>query len=65
MLVYSKILGEYKLYIYKVIYKLSKIGLYLDINKSKFTIKEVKYLGLILIIEGIKIDTIKVKTILD
>ena len=60
VLVYSKTLEDYKNYVCKVIRKLSNARLYLNINKSKFAIKEVKYLGLILIIEGIKIDTTKV-----
>jgi hypothetical protein len=37
--------------------------LYIDINKYKFKITRVKYLRLILTIEGIKIDPNKVKAV--
>ena len=43
--------------------KLLKIGLFLDINKYNFYIKEVKYLGLIIIINRLKIDLKKIKII--
>ena len=36
----------------------------MNINKSEFYIKEVKYLGLIIIINSIKMDFIKVEMIL-
>jgi hypothetical protein len=49
----------------KVIRKLGKNSLYLDIDKCKFTVKEVKYLRLILTTDSIKIDYAKVKTILE
>lgn len=39
--------------------------LYLDIDKYQFAVKKVKYLGLILMTEGIKMDPAKVKTRLD
>ena len=48
-----------------IVYKLSEARLYLDINKSKFAIKKVKYLRLILITNSFKIDPSKIKTILD
>jgi hypothetical protein len=36
----------------------------MDINKCEFSIKEVKYLGLIISMEGVKMDPNKVKVIL-
>jgi hypothetical protein len=36
----------------------------MDINKCKFSIKEVKYLGLIISMEGVNIDPNKVELIL-
>ena len=60
MLIYSAILDKYKDYICKVITRLGEASLFLDINKCKFTVKKVKYLRLIFITKGIKIDPIKV-----
>ena len=39
--------------------------LFLNIKKSKFKAKKIKYLGLILIIKRVEIDLDKVKTILE
>ena len=49
----------------KIITKLRDAGLPIDINKSEFHIKEVKYLGLIITYKGIKIDLVKVEAILN
>jgi len=60
VLVYSRTLEDYKDHVRKVIRKLGDARLYLNIDKSEFAVKEVKYLGLILTTEGIKIDAAKV-----
>jgi len=60
VLVYSRTLEDHKDHVRKVIRKLSNARLHLNINKSEFAVKEVKYLGLILTTEGIKIDAAKV-----
>ena len=44
--------------------KLREAGLYLDIAKYEFGITSVKYLGLIVTIEGITMDKAKVKDII-
>jgi len=49
----------------KVLRRLLKSELYLDIGKCEFHRKEAKYLGLIISTEGIKMDPEKVSTILD
>jgi hypothetical protein len=65
ILIYSETLQQHKEYVRKVIRKLGKNSLYLDIDKCEFAVKEVKYLRLILTIDSIKIDYAKVKTILE
>jgi hypothetical protein len=45
--------------------QLDKARLFLDINKSKFRVKRLKYLGLIVSIDSIKIDLDKVQAIID
>ena len=62
---YSSILETYKAYVCTIINKLSKASLYLDINKSKFIVIEVKYLELILTTNRLKIDLSKIKIVLD
>jgi len=49
----------------KVLRRLLKSELYLDIGKCEFHRKEAKYLGLIISTEGIKMDPEKVSTILE
>ncbi len=63
ILIYSDTKKEYLEYIKIILKKLRKAGLYLDIKKCEFKVKIVKYLGLIITDEGIKIDPIKVETI--
>jgi hypothetical protein len=65
MLIYSKDKREYKAYIYIVVNRLYSNRLYIDLSKYYFKIKRVKYLGLIIIIEGLEIDSKKVQAILD
>ena len=48
-----------------VFQKLQKTGLQLDIDKCEFFVKEVKYLGLIITSEGIKMDQEKLSAVLD
>ena len=56
ILFYSSEKTEYEYYTGKVLKKLKLVGLFLDINKFDFYIIEVKYLGLIITKEGIKIN---------
>ena len=44
---------------------MKQAGLYLDINKCQFHVQEVKYLGLIITTEGLKMDPKKINTILN
>lgn len=49
----------------KVLERLKKAGLYLDIGKYEFNVTQVKYLGLIITTEGLKMDPAKIQTIVD
>jgi len=46
-----------------VLIKLKQVELYLDINKCKFNITQIKYLNFIIIIKNIKINSKKIKII--
>ena len=59
ILVYSKILEEYQLYISKVLEYLGVRDLRLKPEKYKFYIEEVDFLELIIGRNGIRIDLIK------
>ena len=50
-------------YVRTVLYKLKEVYLFLDINKYEFNIIKIKYLGLIIIIKGLKIDRAKIEAI--
>jgi len=65
ILIYSNIEKNYKNYVNKILTKLYKIDLYLNINKCVFFVKQVKYLDLIIIIEKIQINLKKIKCILE
>jgi hypothetical protein len=62
--VYSDNPKKHTNHVLKVLRRLLNQGLYVDINKCEFSVKEVKYLGLIISIEGVKMDPNKVKAIL-
>ena len=59
ILVYSKTLEEYRLYISKVLEYLGVRDLRLKPEKCEFYIKEVDFLGFIIGRNGIRIDLIK------
>lgn len=63
VLIFSEDLEEHEEHVRRVVERLGKAGLYLDINKCQFGVKEVKYLGLIVSTEGIKMDPAKVNAI--
>lgn len=65
ILVYSNTEEEHEEHVNKVLAKLDKAGLYLDIKKCAFFVKQVKYLGLIITTEGIQMDPEKIKCILE
>ena len=63
ILIYSSNEKEYIKHVRKVLCRLQQAGLYLDINKCEFHVQEVKYLGLLVTTEGLKIDPKKVNSI--
>lgn len=65
ILIFSKTLQEHKDHVRKVVSRLPQHKLYLDIYKCEFHTKEMKYLGLLVGSEGIRINPGKVAAILD
>ena len=63
LLIYSPDLQSHKQHVRKVLLKLRAAGLPVDIDKCEFHVQEVKYLGLIITPEGLKMDPVKVEAI--
>lgn len=63
VLIFSENPEEHEEHVRRVVERLGKANLYLDIKKCQFSVKEVKYLGLIVSTEGIKMDPAKIKAI--
>jgi hypothetical protein len=64
-LIYSNTFEEYQEHVNWVLEAFEKVGLYLKLEKCEFHCQEVKYLGLIISMEGIKMDPEKITTIQD
>ena len=58
IIIYFNNLLKYKVYIKKVLARLQKHNLLINIRKSKFHIKKIKFLKFFVIIKRIKIDLI-------
>ena len=65
ILIYSETLEEHQAHVKKILESLSKVGLHLKPEKCEFHKTEVKYLGLIISADGIKIDQKKVKAVVE
>ena len=65
ILVYSQTAAEHAIHVRSVLEKLRAAGLQADIKKCEFSVKETKFLGLILGVDGIKVDPEKVKAIVE
>jgi len=63
VIIYSDTEEEHDRHLCMVIQKLRDAGLWLDIHKSEFKVQEVKFLGLILTPEGLKMDPEKTQAI--
>ena len=61
--IFLKIYTKYIKYINKIIQRLGNTKLQININKSKFYITKIKYLSLIILINGITIDPKKVQAL--
>jgi hypothetical protein len=60
LLIYSNNEVEYKEHVWKVLERLCQAGLQALIKKYEFYVKQIKYLGFIVTIEGIEVDLEKV-----
>ena len=65
ILIYSEILEEHQAHVKKVLEALSKVGLHLKPEKCEFHKTELKYLGLIISTDGVKMDEKKVKAVVE
>ena len=65
VLIYSTDEKKHTEQVLKVLKQLQDHGLQVDVNKCKFSVTQVKYLGLIISIDGISINSEKVQAILN
>ena len=65
ILIYNNNKKKHIEYVKKILEKLKRAGLYLNINKCQFHVKEMKYLKLIIITKGLKMDLKKIKIIIN
>ena len=65
ILIYSEFEAEHEIHVKRILAKLRKAGLQIDITKCEFHVTEVKYLGLIVTTSGIKMDPAKIETIVN
>ncbi len=64
ILIYSDTLKNHKKHVRQILQKLRKAGLQLNIDKCEFHVQKVKYLGLIVGVDDIKMNSVKVEAIL-
>lgn len=65
ILIYSSSLKEHKKHVRQVLQRLGEFGLQADIAKCEFHVQEVKYLGLIVSTNGIRMDPSKISAVVD
>ena len=65
LLIYSPDLTSHREHVRKVLLKLREAGLPVDIDKCEFHVQQVKYLGLIITPDGLKMDPVKVEAIVN
>jgi hypothetical protein len=63
ILIYSKKSKDYKNYIRQVLKKLCKHKLYTKLFKYEFCVKQVKYLRFIVIAKKVKLNLVRINTI--
>ena len=63
ILIYSDNEAEHEIHVKHVLQKLEEAGLQADITKCAFHVTQVPYLGLIITTEGVKMNSVKVSTI--
>ena len=65
ILIYSDNKKDHIAHVSKVLERLRRAGLFLDIDKSEFFVTSVKYLGLIITTDGVRMDPKKIEAILN
>jgi len=63
IIIYSKNELEHEEHVYKVLQRLCEASLQVNIKKSEFSVKRIKYLGFIISTDGIKTDLEKTAVI--
>ena len=62
--IYNNLKAKHIKHVNKILFKLKKTNLYLNIDKCEFHVITIKYLNLIIIIEDIQMNLDKIKVIL-
>ena len=65
ILIFSETLEEHRTHVKQVLERLRAFGLFADIDKSEFEVQSVKYLGLIITTEGLRMDENKISAVKD
>ena len=65
VLIFSETLEDHHQHVEMVLERLDKAGLFVDIDKCEFDQQEVKYLGMFIGVDGLKMDPAKIKTIME
>jgi len=65
IIIYSKTLKKHKRHVRLVLHRLREAGLQVNINKCEFHVQETSFLGLLLFIEGLKMDLRKVQAVVE
>ena len=65
MIVYNNSLTEYKKHVHAVVTALRDAGLQLDIIKCEFFKEKMLFLDLLISVDGIRMDSKKIQTIVD
>ena len=65
ILIYNETRDDHVEHVFKVLKRLQKVDLFLNIDKCEFFVQEIKYLNLIITIDDIKMNLKKVETIMN
>ena len=65
IIIFSEDEADHDKHVELVLERVAKAGLFLDIDKCKFGVKKVKYLGIIISTDGMEMDPEKVQAVLD
>ena len=65
ILIYSFTLSEYQKHVQMILEQLQEVSLQCNIKKCKFHVTEITYLDLIIFCDNIKMNSVKIKTIID